>query len=118
MEYPDKWAIVKITKDDAPVLYKVLAGYYGGYLGSNSWRMNSGIVSVDYEADYYHFNGESGSCYKCHHDDYGLNKATQECWDTIKKTPNVKVEMLPNPDFLHGDMKDSVEWRFDDDIAV
>ena len=49
---PDKWLVVKITTDKEP-LYKVFACWYGGYLGSDSWQFNSGIVKVEFVDDYY-----------------------------------------------------------------
>ena len=61
---PDNWVIIEITVDDE-TYYKVLAGWSGGYLDGDSWRMNSGIVSVEEDDEYYYFKGFSGSVYKC-----------------------------------------------------
>ena len=35
---PDKWVIVKIDAD-SECIYKVFACWYGGYAGSDSWRI-------------------------------------------------------------------------------
>jgi len=43
---PDRWAIVHITSLDHPPIDKVVGSWYGGYGGSDSWRMNSGIEKV------------------------------------------------------------------------
>ena len=53
---PDNWVVLKITNTKRSgntgygrteqVLYKVLAGWGGGYLDGDSWRMNSGINLV------------------------------------------------------------------------
>lgn len=64
---PDKWVILK-TGD----IYKVFATWAGGYLGNDSWRLNSGISAVHQDKDYYYFEGFSGSCYKCHKKAYGV----------------------------------------------
>ena len=61
---PDNWVIVEITYKDT-AFYKVLAGWGGGYLDGDSWRMNSGITEVEEKEDYYLFYGQSGSVYKC-----------------------------------------------------
>lgn len=61
---PDNWVIIKIDGDDPH--YRVLGGRSGGYLDGDSWRMNSGIVSVKETADVYEFYGASGSCYICY----------------------------------------------------
>jgi hypothetical protein len=52
---PDKWVIIKITGKDPH--YRVFCSWYGGYGGSDSWRMNSGITKLIEEDDYYLFIG-------------------------------------------------------------
>lgn len=68
--HPDKWVIVKIGEEN---LYKVFACWYGGYAGSDSWKLNSGITKVTKEGFVYSFEGSSGSTYHCHTDSYGTN---------------------------------------------
>jgi len=67
---PDKWVLLKIGEGN---LYKVFACWYGGYAGSDSWKLNSGVVSVTQEGYVYSFEGSSGSVYHCHSDSYGTN---------------------------------------------
>ena len=64
---PSNWVIVK-----TPHCHKVLAGWRGGYLDGDDWRMNSGITKIDFDDEHYYFYGETGSCYKCKTDRYGL----------------------------------------------
>ncbi len=71
METPDQWILLKIGGKDPH--YKVFASWRGGYLSGDSWRMNSGIVSVTEDGDYYLFRGASGSIYCCHKDAYGIS---------------------------------------------
>lgn len=68
---PDKWMLIQITGRDPH--YRVFGSWSGGYLGSDSWRMNSGIVAVKQVGDYYFFMGHTGSVYRCHKDMYGAN---------------------------------------------
>ena len=70
---PDKWLIVKITNSMNESHYRIFACWYGGYLGSDSWQMNSGITKVTEAADYYFFEGTSGSVYSCRKGCYGAN---------------------------------------------
>lgn len=70
---PDKWLIVKITGPDTPPVHKVFACWYGGYLGSDSWKLNSGITKAYEDGMYFLFNGSSGSTYTCHKAQYGTN---------------------------------------------
>jgi len=61
---PDNWVIVKVV-GRGDTYYKVLAGWSGGYLDGDSWRLNSGIEKVEESEDYYDFIGYSGSVYRC-----------------------------------------------------
>ena len=70
---PDKWVVVKITDKENKTHYRVFASWYGGYLGSDSWKMNSGINGVSLDGDVYSFYGSSGSEYKCHKKVYGVS---------------------------------------------
>jgi hypothetical protein len=69
---PDRWVIVKIITPKEH-LYKVFASWYGGYGGSDSWKMNSGITRATLVKDCWEFDGSSGSVYSCHKDYYGTN---------------------------------------------
>lgn len=62
---PDCWVVIKITTPEE-TFYKILAGWFGGYLGSNSWRINSGVSDYKIREDWIEFYGESGSAYNCH----------------------------------------------------
>jgi len=70
---PDKWVVVKITGNDLPPVYKVFACWYGGFAGSDSWKLNSGITKATLEGLVYSFEGSSGSVYECHKDCYGTS---------------------------------------------
>ena len=61
---PDAWVIVKIITE-TETIYKVMGGWYGGYGGSDSWRINSGITAIINEGDHYAIKGVSGSTYFC-----------------------------------------------------
>jgi len=70
---PDKWIVVRITGKDTPPVHKVFACWYGGYLGSDSWKLNSGITRAYEEGHCFMFDGSSGSTYACHKAQYGTN---------------------------------------------
>jgi hypothetical protein len=69
---PDRWMVLRI-QTDKEILYKVFASWSGGYTGSDSWKMNSGIVRATFVDPYWEFDGSSGSVYRCHKDAYGTN---------------------------------------------
>ena len=62
---PDKWVIVEITRKDGASHRRVLGSWYGGFAGSDSWRMSSGVEDVVDEGDCYKIKNTSGSTYYC-----------------------------------------------------
>jgi hypothetical protein len=91
---PHNWVILKIINEDE-ILYKVLAGWSGGYLDGDSWRMNSGITGVDKQAYLWGFYGSSGSVYWCHQGSYRLTMATSGTYNQLKKKFGDAVEIMP-----------------------
>jgi hypothetical protein len=69
---PDRWTVVRIHTP-TEILYRVFASWSGGYSGSDSWKLNSGIVRATLIGDRWEFYGSSGSVYSCHQDAYGTN---------------------------------------------
>lgn len=68
---PNQWVVIKFDND----LYKVFGFWPGGYLGSDSWRLNSGIESIEETEDTFEFKGYSGSVYICQKHSYGVSNA-------------------------------------------
>jgi hypothetical protein len=76
---PDLWVVLKVTpKNDKP-WYRVMGSWYGGFAGSDSWRMNSGITDCYKEVggEIFYFVGSSGSTYRCHEKCYGTSSYSQ-----------------------------------------
>lgn len=69
---PDRWVVLEFVTPKE-TLRKVFAGWYGGYLGSDSWQLNSGIVETREDNDMFEFDGYSGSTYFCHRNGYGMS---------------------------------------------
>lgn len=63
MTTPDSWSIIKITRKTGELEYKVFAGWAGGYLNGDSWKLNSGIKSYRKLETAIEVDGYSGSCY-------------------------------------------------------
>lgn len=94
---PDKWVVIKITGPKAK-LYKVFACWYGGFGGSDAWKLNSGITRATFADDRYYFDGHSGSVYICHKDTYGThNYGDGVLQDFIDRSAqnNHTIEILP-----------------------
>lgn len=95
---PDHWIVLKITRPGWEVSYKVLAGWSGSYLEGYSWRINSGIIRVEKEADQISFYGHTGSVYCCKLGGYGLAISTLGTYTELVDIAYRKggeVRMLP-----------------------
>lgn len=78
--HPDKWVMLKITSPEFGTAYKVLASWYGGYAGSDSWKLSSGTKSAAHadvgQAGWLNFPQYSGSEYTCFKESYGTSMYT------------------------------------------
>lgn len=91
---PDNWVVLKINHE-GETLYKVLAGWSGGYLNGDAWRMNSGITGVEKQAYLYGFYGSSGSVYWCHQGHYRLRMNNAGIYNKLKEQFGDAVELMP-----------------------
>ena len=91
---PDNWVVLKLYHE-GETLYKVLAGWSGGYLSGDSWRMNSGISEVTEDDDYLLFHGYSGSVYRCHKGGYQLRMNNAGIYNQLKERFGDAVELMP-----------------------
>jgi hypothetical protein len=95
---PDRWVVVKISRSNVDTIYKVFACWYGGYAGSDSWKLNSGITKATLMKDFYFFEGSSGSVYECHKNSYGTNMYGHGVLNGMierSKEHGVTIEILP-----------------------
>lgn len=105
MYIPDKWVIVKIT-EPGEFTYKVFAGWLEGYTTAPSWKLNSGIVNVTMDGDYFMFEGYSGSIYRCHKNQYGMSSYMMDIYKSLEKLVegnhhNLTIDVLAE-DVIHN----------------
>jgi len=93
---PDAWAVVRFTSPDQ-IVDKVMSGWYGGYGGSDSWRISSGILSIEDKGDHYTITNYSGSVYECGKQVQrmtGLMNSVYYGWETLSKNnPDMKMKI-------------------------
>ena len=101
--HPDRWVVLEF-KRGAITTRKLFAGWYGGYTGSDSWKLNSGITNIRIEGDVYEFDGYSGSTYTCHKNTHGMS--SYQCqvlarWmKEIEKTPEYQIKEIDLEDIV------------------
>ena len=98
MEYcPDRWYILKITEiETGKIHYRVFGTWAGGYLGSDAWKMNSGITEVTELNSCYEFLGSSGSTYLVHKATYGTTGyGSMVLKGFMDKATLTEIEIMP-----------------------
>ena len=81
---PDKWVVIEIAMDNTTVR-RILSSWYGGWAGSDSWRLSSGITEVEELEDSYIIKNESGSVYTCFKGRYGMSSYAMGILEDFKK---------------------------------
>lgn len=92
--YPDNWIIISIPNTS---LYKVVAGWSGGYLDGDSWKVNSGIESVTQDDTHYYIKGFSGSVYACNKRTEELRMNLSPAWVRAKELGSKRVNIKDLP---------------------
>ncbi len=95
---PDRWVLLRIENENE-TLYKILGGWMGGYLGSDNWRMNSGISKKDEDENSYTFHGYSGSTYVCYKKSEGFSSLSGEIYSRLREKFSGKVERISVKDY-------------------
>jgi hypothetical protein len=81
---PDRWVIVELKYNDSDeVNRKVLASWYGGYLGSDRWKLSSGITEIVDKDSYYEIHNHSGSIYNCGKQSQGMSGYTAGVYNSF-----------------------------------
>lgn len=63
---PDCWVVIEITEHASAKpssVFKILGGWYGGFAGSNYWRLSSGVVNLQEKDGVITVPQSSGSTY-------------------------------------------------------
>jgi hypothetical protein len=104
MKTPDLYVLLDITiaKNDKGIppetITKLFSTWHGGYLGSDEWRLNSGITEVRTHNKHYQILGNSSTIYEVG-DNIGTSSWTQGILtDILKSSPDfVSTKVIDNP---------------------
>lgn len=100
---PNRWLLIKIN-GPTPV-YKVFATWGGGYMDVDSWKLNSGVVRVTEDSDFYYFEGYSGSIYQCSKKSYGYTGYGASVLHGLinqLESRNITVDIIPEETDIMG----------------
>ena len=100
---PDRWVVLEFVTPEETIR-KVFAGWYGGYAGSDEWRLNSGIVATRETPEELEFDGYSGSTYYCHRNSYGMSAymySVLQSWvKQLDKSNLLDIVVIPFEDMV------------------
>ena len=110
---PDRWCVIRIPSPKETI-YKVFASWSGGYAGSDSWKLNSGITRAVLVDGAWEFEGSSGSVYQCRAGAYGTNNYGHGVLDSMirnAKSAGTDIEILSeDTDWAHLDYDPLQQW--------
>lgn len=75
---PDAWVLIQ-----TPEGVKVLAGWRGGYLDGDQWRLSSGVTQVQDADNHWIMTNHSGSVYRCGKEFEGLISVMAGMYETL-----------------------------------
>ena len=107
---PDAWVVVKIHPPGEKMYYRVLAGWYGGWAGSDAWKLSSGITKVVEHEHHFEVYNESGSVYNCHKETERMTGYTHSVFSNYKEQADKEgwvFEIVPLRDTEYGKNQDS-----------
>ena len=87
---PDRWVVIEIVMEGVKT-QKILSSWYGGWVGSDSWRLSSGITEVEELEDSYIIKNESGSVYTCYKVRYGMSSYAMGILEDFKKQASITM---------------------------
>lgn len=96
MHKPDLWQLVKFNSTATPT-YHILASWYGGYTGSDSWRLSTQIQLVEDHKSYWLVTTRTGSQYELsrHQHRWGTSGLARQVLDkhpVLEPIPNSLLE--------------------------
>lgn len=99
---PDSWKILSLkNKESGEVHYRILCSWAGSYMHGSSWKLSSGIASVEKQDGHYIMPQHSGSVYLLHEGYERLSGITAGVLNTLQTENDlVEVEVLELEDFL------------------
>jgi len=92
---PHRWVIVEMS-DDTNTYRKVFSGDYGGYTGSDTWKLSSAIESIEGDGEHFVAKCQSGSTYRLRASAYGMSNymcGMYEAWITDIENSDSKISI-------------------------
>jgi len=92
---PDSWVIIEVNHEGEQ-FQKIIAGWSGGYLDGDSWRMSSPIkeINIKVNQDYFTVDTQSGSSYTLFKSRQGLRMSNAGIYNQLKEKFGDVLEII------------------------
>jgi len=110
-QIPDRWVILNI-KTEYRQFQVVLAGWHGGYLGSDSWRRSSPIDTTVEDEEKFVATTASGTEYILHKSRRGFSGLMHDIYARMVKEAKGEAEISVEPSKEATDAKDDFYKEF------
>lgn len=102
---PDCWVVVEIAHKETKV-FRILASWFGGFAGANSWKLGSTIEHVIKHKEFFEFKNSSGSTYYCQPSVYKMSMLSASiyngfCADVAAAGGTIRILDLKEIDTLN-----------------
>ncbi len=116
---PDLWIMAKMTHDKETI-YKVFGSWYGGWAGSDSWKLSSGVTKIIEHENHYEVHNVSGSIYDCGKQNIGMSGYASGVWKNFlrkQEDGKYKLEEIDIKDVQLPVVFEWDQWRPSKDIT-
>jgi hypothetical protein len=82
---PDRWEMIQLkpSNPEEKGFFAIMASWYGGWAGSDSWKRSSAIESIVDKDTYWEVHNESGSVYMCYKKSRGMSGYTSSVYNRM-----------------------------------
>ena len=97
---PDRWVLVEFQSEKIGKVKKIFGGWYGGYMGSDWWKLSSGVLENQVAGNDESFLSpqESGSTYQVYKNSYGMTGYMGSIWgnwmDALEKSEDKSTKVI------------------------
>lgn len=97
---PDYWKVIKVTNNETKEFhYRVICSWSGSYMWGSSWKISSGIETMEDRVDTYESKQTSGSVYILRKTREGISGIMEGILSQYSGLPEQTIEVVDSEQF-------------------
>lgn len=99
---PDRWVIIRINTPEYGTIDKILCSWAGSYLYGSSWKLSSGMLTFEEDAESYTSKQDSGSAYILRKTSEGMSSIMSGVYHNfVEQVQNLEgsIEIIASKDY-------------------